>query len=261
MLWLLQNNFVERMTARLAWALRAQGEALHDFSLIPGEPLPEFPTEAYAAPAFPYGSTALLARLSQDSRWAGRLFGDPGAFDQRTWHACPWLLNPNAAYLTLGTLRTAVREGTVPMSFFVRPVLEHKAFAGCVVQGRDLSVVERGPQGQPREQREGLLVAVSQLRPDIEAEYRFWVLDGVPRVASRYRHAGALAVSEVVPEDAWEAARRMAAHWTPTRFCVMDVARLPDEEWRIVEFNSVHCAGLYAAPLPYFIETVREACR
>lgn len=254
MLYLLQNNHVHAMTGVLALALRRSGRVLHDFSLIPGEPLPEPPCPP-ARPRFYYGSTGLLRRLHRErSAW---VFDDAHALDQRGWaaHRGPDLLNPEVELLTLGQLQA--RPFSQP--YFVRPVLEQKAFAGQVIASPDLAPLFQGRKGVVHAHDPALLVAVSPLVADIAEEYRFVVLDGQVRLGSRYRQAGALSVSAEVPARALAQARELASGWLPARFIVMDMAVLADGAARIVEFNSVHSSGLYAIAGEAFAGVVEEA--
>lgn len=257
MLWVLQNNYVHGMTGRLAWALRLTGRPMHDFSLVPGEPLPSMPMAQDDAYFF-YGSTGLLQRL-RTSCWAGSVFDSALTLDQRHWaqHLGHKLLNPHFEVMTLGELRQReLRE-----EFFVRPVVDQKAFTGGVIKPGDLGAIFRGHKGWFREQPDELLLALSPVVPDIRSEYRFVLHEGQVRLGSRYKHLGKLAVNATVPADVWSAAQVLAQAWTPASLCVMDLAVLGDDSVRVVEFNSIHSSGLYAIPGEAYAEVVEEAVR
>jgi len=164
MLWLLQNNYVDGMTAKLAWVLQQANERIHDFSLVPGEPLPRFAFDP-CEPHFFYGSTGLARRLREDPRWAGSLFDGADALDQRTWtaHLGENMLNAAVEFMPFGDLLSKPPSE----EFFVRPVLDAKAFDGQVVRGGDFSVLRRARRGQHREIAQDLLVAVSPVVPSI----------------------------------------------------------------------------------------------
>lgn len=256
MLWLIQNNYVEAMTGKLAWALNASGRTLHDFSLVPGEPFPEFPCQP-AEPHFFYGSTGLLQRLRETSEWSASVYGDKASLDQRSWyeHRAPDMLNTTYELMTLQHLRESAQGKT----FFVRPVVDQKAFAGQVVLDGDLAGLYRGRKGVAREHRDDLLVAVSPLIPTISAEYRLVVKDHRVRLGSRYRKDGRLDVHPTVPAEVHARAQILAEGWMPANFIVMDVAVMPDGDVRIIEFNSVHSSGLYAISGVEFAELVEAA--
>jgi hypothetical protein len=246
------------MTGKLAWALNLTGRALHDFSLVPGEPLPEFPLQP-DEPHFFYGSTGLLSRLRQSPRWAASVYGDKDSLDQRTWyaHRAPDMLNPEFELMTLQELR-----GNAPgRTFFVRPVVDQKAFNGQVVLNGDLAGLYLGRKGEAREHRDDLLVAVSPLIPHIRAEYRLVVKDHRVRLGSQYRKDGHLDVQPGVPAEVLAQAQVLVESWMPATFIVMDIAVMPDGAVRIIEFNSVHSSGLYAIPGADFAALVEEQCR
>ena len=136
--WLLQNNYVDSMTGKLAWALQRMGRTILDFSVLPDQPLPALPLAA-GAPFFFYGSTGLLQRMRTMPYAKDYIFGESESLDQRLWQASlgPRLLNPTAQFLSLGELKKLVSKTTPP--FFVRPVLDQKAFSGLVVSDGDLS--------------------------------------------------------------------------------------------------------------------------
>jgi hypothetical protein len=207
MLWLLQNNYVNGMTGRLAWALRLSNRSMHDFSLVPGEPLPEMPMAPEDAYFF-YGSTGLLQRL-RTTEWAVSLFDTAAALDQRNWakHLGEQLLNPRFEVLTLDELRA--RELT--QDYFVRPVVDQKAFTGGLIRPGDLSSIFRGHKGWAREQPGELLLAISPVVSNIRSEYRFVLSEGQVRLGSRYRDMGRLAVHADVPADVWTSAQALAS--------------------------------------------------
>ena len=263
MLWLLQSNYVDSMTSKLAWALRRLGRPLQDFGMG-FEPFNAAELCDASEPHFFYGSTGMLRQVQETPAHAANLFGTGAALDQRTWleHRAADLLNADVEFIRLDDLLT---RGIPVHPFFVRPAIDQKAFAGGVVEGQDMSPVYRGRRGRVREQPDDLLLAVSPLVEGIVAEYRFVVLDGVVRLGSRYRHDNRLAPSAVVPGDVLAQAQRLARGWLPCRFTVMDVAVLSDGTPRIVEFNSVHSAGLYDIDPEAFVllaeEASSKACR
>ena len=256
--WLLQNNYVDSMTGKLAWALQRMGRTILDFSVLPDQPLPALPLAA-GAPFFFYGSTGLLQRMRTMPYAKDYIFGEAESLDQRLWQASlgPRLLNPTAQFLSLGELKKLVSKTTPP--FFVRPVLDQKAFSGLVVSDGDLSPLYVGKKGLHRAHPDDMLLAMSSVVSNIAAEYRFVVLDGQVRLGSRYRLEGRLSPSPEVPRSAFESAQTLASTTLPASFIVMDVAILEDDSARIVEFNSVHSSGLYEIPPEEFVLLVEEA--
>ncbi len=255
MLWLLQNNFVDAMTGRLAFGLRRGARVLHDFSLVPGEPLPAFPCEPQD-PHFFYGSTGMLQRL-RATPWAAGLFGDANSLDQRVWveHRGEQMLN---ARFELTTYAELVAHPPAH-DFFVRPVVDQKSFTGQVVRNGDFAGLHRARKGLVREHPPHMLLAISPVAPELAAEYRFIVQDHVVRLGSSYRVDGAQMLSRDVPPAVLEQAQALAQGWQPASLSVMDVAILRDGSARIVEFNAVHSSGLYDIDLEAFAAVVESA--
>lgn len=253
--WLLQNNYVDAMTGRLAFGLRRSGRVLHDFSLVPGEPLPEFPCEPQD-PHFFYGSTGMLKRL-RSTPWSSGLFGDEDSLDQRTWLAQRGEQMLNAQF----ELTTYAQLMAQPPAhdFFVRPVVDQKSFTGQVVRGGDFAGLHRARKGLVREHPPEMLLAVSPVAPALVAEYRFIVLNHRLRAGSSYRVGGAQHLSRSIPTDVWAQAQELAQGWQPAVLSVMDVAVLADGSVRIVEFNAVHSSGLYDIAPESFADVVEEA--
>lgn len=130
MLWLLQNNYVQAMTGRLARALHHTGRTLLDFSIKPCE---DFPLESSLAltPHFCYGSTGMLRRLRKSPSWCTGIFGTEESLDQRYWqeHLSPLLLNPMQEILTFEAL--SARPFTQP--YFIQGAYKYlSSFLRCL---------------------------------------------------------------------------------------------------------------------------------
>ncbi|WP_030271677.1 ATP-grasp domain-containing protein [Streptomyces sp. NRRL B-24484] len=90
-------------------------------------------------------------------------------------------------------------------------------------------------------------------------EYRLFVLDGAVRTASRYAVDGSLAVSpEVGPEVLAFAADALAAGGLPSAV-VVDVGRLADGTWAVVEANPAWASGGYACDPDHVLDVVLRA--
>lgn len=260
MLWLLQNNYVSRLTAPVAMALRAHDRSFHDFSVVPGQPLPAFPVSSNA-PHFVYGSTGLVRRLQELDGWRDALFLDERSLDQREWllRRPNDMLNGESQVLPL----QALTQDCPTTPFFVRPVELQKAFVGQVVLNGNLEpLFESRTHGvaHRREQPLDMLVSVSPVQ-NIRAEFRCLLYRGALVTASQYRENGTHAIRAGLPASVASGVQALAEGWLPSELTVMDVALLADDTLRIVEFNSVHSSGLYAMPLALFIDAVEQAVR
>lgn len=259
MLWLIQNNYVERNTGPIAEYVRTSGGEIFDFSAVTGEPLPAFPLNPNEKHFF-CGSTQLLDRLSSDVSWAPYVFQDKDTLDQRNWvnNRGADMLNGDCETMTLAEFEQVLstREDWVN-GVFVRPTHVGKAFNGHVSVDGDLSTIYTDRRGYPRLQDPKLLVSTSPVKV-IKAEYRFIVLNNELKLGSSYRVDGAFQVSSDIPDHVWQGASELAKGWMPGKFVVMDVAVREDGSMCIVEFNGVQSAGLYGISIPAFVELVES---
>jgi hypothetical protein len=92
----------------------------------------------------------------------------------------------------------------------------------------------------------------------IEAEYRFVISEKKVLTGSQYNEEG-IGIS-VFPEDASKLAEEIAnsCEFNPHSMYIMDICKLKNKEYRLMEIGSVNCAGLYACDLIKFVEKMSE---
>lgn len=94
----------------------------------------------------------------------------------------------------------------------------------------------------------------------IAAEYRFIIADRKVLTGSQYRADNALELTHEYPDGAAEFAEKVASstEWQPHPIYVMDIAKMPDGEFRLIEIGSVNCAGYYRCDIRKIIEKMSE---
>lgn len=134
--------------------------------------------------------------------------------------------------------------------FFIRPTHDGKEFAGTVEtrqRFRDwqLRVVELGLQNTVSTLGFDTEVLCASLKR-IDQEYRFFIVNGKVSTGSRYKLG-----KRVVYEEAYEHDEAVAqtfadqlAHRIPFPY-VLDLS-YTDGEWKVIELNTMNCAGFYA---------------
>lgn len=252
MFWLLQNNHVELLTGPVAIVLRQRGTPFLDFSL--GSDLPEFDFDLKENYFF-YGSTGLHKLACDEPSWRHAVLDVQENFDQRIWadNRADQMLNGKFDVMTFREFL----DSSTDAPRFVRPIVDQKAFTGQVIVGEDFAELYKAKKGRIKEQKGDMLVAVSGVH-DIVAEYRFIVRNNKPIVGSSYRVDGVANRSCDIPKDVYYAACEFAQGWMPASIAIMDVCKLRDGTFRIVEFNGIHGSGLYAIPPETFIDTVER---
>jgi hypothetical protein len=223
-LLIVQTGELERLTAPLAAEASARGIPIYDVSLLHPREEPDYSGHS---PILLYGSVALLHGWAKHrpalDAW---LFWEEESLSPDTWRDRfgSDFLNHDGAPGTLGNR---------PTGFHVRPMLNTKAFtAGTQVE------TDCDPSTQ-------VWASPPKL---IDAEARIFIVGGKPVSASLYRLGQESIRSTHHPllGDALRSAERLASIWLPAEHCVMDLG-LHEGVWKLVEFNSIHTSGWYAA--------------
>lgn len=252
--WILQNNMVSPMTSKVAWALRLHDYPFLDCSVLDcGDALFSCVEALQGSPYFYYGSTGGFRMLVERYGVTSNVYTNPSTLDSRTWsnHLAHNLLNPHPEIMPLHAFEERIQSGQI-RDAFVRPVVEQKAFTGCVIQADADGVINTNGIWIDRflhrkNHDPQMLLAVSPVvSSPIVAEWRCVSLDGHVELMSRYKKDGRLSVlGEVVPGVVVFVDNVLKA-WHPDRAMIVDVALLANGEYRIVEFNGLHSSGLYA---------------
>ena len=146
------------------------------------------------------------------------------------------LLNPD---FVMGELHTLEPKWD---AFFIRPTGNTKLFGGMVVTR------EQFHEWQERETRpdsayHGQLLMISELK-EIDAEYRFFVVDGKVITGSSYKVGGELNTDRTPPDTVQAYAQEMVDRFPLSKAFIIDIAQT-ENGTKIVEYNNLNTAGLY----------------
>lgn len=223
---------------RLAEAARAAGWAVHRLEgwRAPAGWTPEPDLALYGEPLFCRVLAAQLGRvlLEPNHDWLARL----------------------PAWATRRRVR-CIRLGDVPSEafpVFLKPP-DDKLFPARVYDGPEPFLAR--PDLPPDEP----VIASEPVR--FATEHRVHLLDGAAVACSRYSVGGALSVDAADPDraEAMAFAAKVAQADPVPPAVVVDVGRLEDGSWAVVEANPAFGAGIdAAAPLPV-LDVLRSACR
>jgi hypothetical protein len=246
-----QNNFVERLTAPMADAVHERGMTLHDVSsgdMAGVRPVPEGGT---------WGPILIIGSILFTNQWArgnpelGRwIFWDDAMYDAALWSESlgELYLNHDGHACTVGSfidsrpgLRHIRPRSGVKMVGIEKPTESKTGFksvAGIVVDADGLA--DLGVDGR-------IAIWASPAKT-IDAEVRVWMVGGRPACASTYRIGGRHHADAEHPhvESAIAAAVHACSIWNPGRHHVVDMAMV-DGRWLVVEFNPIHSSGWYGA--------------
>lgn len=244
MYWVVQENiYAEKGLTDLLNVLSRAGIPHSEHKVVPfvGELMPDIEVDG---PAICIG-TYSLRHIAKKKQWT------PGVFDighlSYLDHVSEWsdqMLNGGALYIRYKFLPACFPRNTVR---FIRPTNDSKAIAGTLYD-RDTfmkdykNVMSLGAgNGSTLDGDTMMMIA----RPKhIDAEYRVWVVDGVPVTASQYKIGGRVVYNEYVDPSVIEYVKELCSLWTPHRAFVVDIG-LVNGEYKVIETNTLNAAGLY----------------
>lgn len=79
---------------------------------------------------------------------------------------------------------------------------------------------------------------------DIQAEWRWFIVDGKVISGSMYMFKGQLQKQEELDAEVIAEAQLYADKWLPNENCVMDLA-LVNNQIKVIEFNCINASGFY----------------
>ena len=203
-------------------------------------------------PIMVLGSTT-LCKIAKHRGW------EPGSFLNDNFHYRNWvkvygnhLLNPDAI---VDTFRDIVPNQD---EFFVRPCEDNKDFNGMVYQKEDFEAwrkeVLSQPGGGPFSDHEIMISSVKV----IDAEYRFFIVDGKVVTYSQYKVGNQVKTSPVVPLDIITFAQDIVDRWQPAKAFVLDIASTP-LGYKVIEVNNFNSAGFYDADVELIIDAIDKS--
>jgi hypothetical protein len=146
---------------------------------------------------------------------------------------------------------------------FVRPVNDGKSFAGMVTTWLELYAWEQQLHAIDYEGN-----SQTTIRPDdeiviseakeIQAEYRFFVVDGKVITGSQYKLGDRVIYSNMVDEDVYDYAQKMVNMWSPNRAFALDICRANDRFY-VLEINAINSAGFYHCDMGKLIHALETA--
>ena len=196
---------------------------------------------------FFYGSTKLVETVSKMSVFPG-VFYNKKYFDPREWkNKREDLLNEEQIEIYAGDFKKDF-EKIMNKPLFLKSV-NPKVLTGMVLEGiQDKEWWFESYSSIP--DNEVLILSPVQ---DIVQEWRFFILDTQVITGSQYKHDGILRTKEPISQDVWKIAQNMANQWMPNTNIVMDIARLKNGQFKVIEWNEICSSGFYNSDIKKFI--------
>ena len=242
MQWIIQNSGItfaslDNNVAPLVEAIDALGDARIAVGVIPfTDTIVGLEEVNRELPTLFYGSTRLV-------EIASTLNFNPGVFYDKEWFfpnnwlgKRPDLLNESQSYMTAGELR----KNWIDELFFVKSS-DPKILTGMVLEG---NIDQSWWIEEYSHISDDANLVISPVQ-EIEQEWRFFLIDGKIITGSQYKHNGILRIREPIPENIWKQAHRMSQYWIPSPNIVMDIAKMKDGSFKVVEWNCINASGWY----------------
>lgn len=233
-----QNNYIERITARVAQYAHRQGIDVVDRSCISGFDPDKLDIDwAQWHPILPVGSVQFLAALRRSPSFAQYIHHDEESFSSPKCLAefGDRMLNHSGFLVSAGDIPSHLLKSTL----HIRPSKVDKAFTAKVFDS------DSWADTFTKRELEHSLECWASPPVSITGEWRCWVVNGQVVDISRYREGDHMAINRDVPEEVRAYAASNASGWMPAPVVVMDIAETTTG-LRIIEFNPFHSSGWYA---------------
>lgn len=209
----------------------------------------------------PYGST-LLTNLALERQWKG-LFFDVQKMNYKNFLANhPKMLNDNV--LNVQEAIDFLRTQPVDKLFFTRPSEDLKQYSGTVMEAKEIadwfesmiSCPDGGTYYMPPEKD----VVLCSPKP-IQAEWRWFIVNGKIVSGSMYRAHGQLRKLRETDPDVIAEAQALADIWLPFDSVVMDTAITEDSnDVKVIEFNCINSSGFYDTDVDAVMDALWARC-
>lgn len=193
----------------------------------------------------PYGST-LFTTLVYEMGWKGLHF-DLSKFNYRkSMLMRSDMLNGDNLFF-FGPISTAVgilKRADPHKLFFIRPSEDLKQFSGQVIEAKECADWLEDAMLCDTSGSDANTDVVISNPVNIQAEWRWFVVDGKIVDGSMYRANNQLIKKHETDRKVIDEAQTFADKWLPDPCCCMDLA-LVDGKLKVIEFNCINSSGFY----------------
>lgn len=257
--WVIQENLLDpRQIADVCFAVKNDGGNVYPVKVIPFSDEIDFwwdepPTKDVVL----YGS-AKMSKLAYKKGWTGLFFNDN--FDTGVWtkHRDD-MLNQNLITIRAGDAVKYFEDQNADDEelYFIRPVLDLKAFAGGVQSVKEIKEHMGSTQVENYSFDANTMVSLAEPR-NIFAEWRWFIVNGKVIDGSQYRRMGYPHRAHIEDHARINQAQEFADKWLPHPTCVMDLAAT-SEGLKVIEFNCINSSGFYDNDIPKIVQAINRS--
>lgn len=257
--WVIQENLLDpRQIADVCFAVKNDGGKVYPVKVIPfSDEIDFFWEDPPTKDVVLYGS-AKMSKLAYKKGWTGLFFNDN--FDSAVWNKNrDDMLNQDAFVIRAGDAIQhfeSINANDEDL-YFIRPVLDLKAFAGGVQSVKEIKEHMGSTQVENYSFDEDTFVSIAEPKY-ISAEWRWFVVNGNVIDGSQYRRLGRPHRVNVKDEDLIRSAQRLADIWLPHETCVMDTA-MTTSGIKVIEFNCINSSGFYDNDITKIVKAINRS--
>lgn len=162
------------------------------------------------------------------------------------------LLNPPSES-EVGTLQELVESNRIPYRSHIRLLSIDKTLNGDVYLRTQIHEI---PENAKEGNNTRLLQAELMVSPlkDIDSEYRFFIIGGEIVAYSGYVNSnGDVDWGTPAGDDVVEYARIILSRYSIPNNTVMDIAKMRDNSFKVIEFNEIIASGIYESDIKAII--------
>jgi hypothetical protein len=246
--WYLQENISKKDLEELKSAITQQGMSYETYYHIPFDNA--YPSLQLDRPIFVYmASSATDNIIENNSVFAGVYNHSKDLNIEAIFNQTPTLMWSKPLFF--GTLKQLGEFDIREESFFIRPVIDDKSFAGMILTKEELKVW--------LEQLKDTIIDINTCRVMVaplkypHKEYRLCMVNNEYVTGSKYRENMELNKGKEIPENIIKFAENFIKNSNLPKACIVDVATNGDDIG-IIEVNSINNSGFYDLDKYKYIE-------
>jgi len=143
--------------------------------------------------------------------------------------------------------------------FFVKPDTDLKSFDGTITdKERYKFFIENSMTTNNYDKTTKICISSVKI---IEKEWRVFVVGNQISTYSQYRQNRKLFKSNSIDDGAYDLARKCIDIYPYSDMMVIDVALMDDSSYKVIEYNTINCSGLYDSDVKKLVSDINSHIR
>lgn len=260
--WVLESNvFAEVCFDEMVAHFQANSIPYHVVRVIPFVHEIDGPVPQIEGPCVVYGSIG-VQKLARKHGWTPGVFTDEVGFSEAGAVAAlgDLMVNADARRMLISEVADYAFERGHDREFFIKPNTDTKQFAGTVMEGYEFVPWLAKMHNTGYLDDNDFEVVVSEPKK-LGCEWRVVVVDGRIVESSLYRQYGIVKPERHIIPEVEQIVMEAHNRFVPAPAYVIDIAQVRyGDEWdcRVIEYNTLNSAGLYACRPGPIIDAINE---